>query len=152
MSWSRPSTSAAESGADRRWAFLLSPANHHCDDADRPDGIALSSQVLPLHPHNAILQVWIELGGVGAALGFGPLIFVIWRAFRNPAWRTPPAQAMIAGTMTAAVSVSLISFGIWQEWFLSGLFIAAAFLVLAARQSAAAVQETISSKTGVRRV
>jgi len=152
MSWSRPSTSAAESGADRRWAFLLSPANHHCDDADRPDGIALSSQVLPLHSHNAILQVWIELGGVGAALGFGPLIFVIWRAFRDPAWRTPPAQAMIAGTMTAAVSVSLISFGIWQEWFLSGLFIAAAFLVLAARQSAAAVQETISSKTGVRRV
>jgi exopolysaccharide production protein ExoQ len=125
---------------------------HHCDDADRPDGIALSSQVLPLHPHNAILQVWIELGGVGAALGFGPLIFVIWRAFRNPAWRTPPAQAMIAGTLTAGVSVGLISFGIWQEWFLSGLFIAAAFVVLAARQSAAPVQETISAKTGARRV
>jgi O-antigen ligase len=125
---------------------------HHCDEADRPDGIALSNQTLPLHPHNAILQVWLELGGIGVALGFGPLIFVVWRAFRNPAWRTPPTQAMIAGTMIAAASVSLISFGIWQEWFLSGLFIAAAVVVLAARQSAAAVQETISSKAGVRPV
>jgi exopolysaccharide production protein ExoQ len=122
---------------------------HHCDDADRPDGIALSSQALPLHPHNAVLQVWLELGGVGVALGFGPLIFAIWHAFRSPVWRTRPAQAMIAATVAAAVSVGLISFGIWQEWFLSGLFIAAAFAVLSARQSAAAVHGTISSRMGV---
>jgi exopolysaccharide production protein ExoQ len=110
---------------------------HHCDAADRPDGIALSSQTLPLHSHNAILQVWLELGGVGVALGFGPLTFAIWQAFRRLAWRTRLAQAMIAGTTTAAVSVGLVSFGIWQEWFLSGLFIAAAYVVLAARQVAA---------------
>ncbi len=125
---------------------------HHCDDADRPDGIALSSQALPLHPHNAVLQVWLELGGVGVALGFGPLIFAIWHAFRSRVWRTRPAQAMIAATVAAAVSVGLISFGIWQEWFLSGLFIAAAFVVLSARQSAAAVHGTVSSRMGVRQV
>jgi len=45
---------------------------------------------------------------------------------------------MIAGTTVAAVSVGLLSFGVWQEWFLSGLCIAAAFVVLAARQPAAA--------------
>jgi hypothetical protein len=56
---------------------------------------------------------------------------------------------MIAATVAAAVSVGLISFGIWQEWFLSGLFIAAAFAVLSARQSAAAVHGTISSRMGV---
>jgi exopolysaccharide production protein ExoQ len=123
---------------------------HHCDAAEQPDGIALSSQTLPLHPHNAILQVWLELGGVGVALGFGPLMFSIWRAFRAPAWQTRPAQAMIAGTIAAAVSVGLVSFGIWQEWFLSGLFIAAAFVVLAARQSAAATRETILSEAGAR--
>jgi O-antigen ligase len=121
---------------------------HHCDDADRPDGIALSSQTLPLHPHNAILQVWLELGGVGVALGFGPLVFAIWRAFRNPEWRTRPAQAMIAATAAATVSVGLVSFGIWQEWFLSGLFIAAAFAVLAARLSGTAVQEPICPGRG----
>jgi O-antigen ligase len=111
---------------------------HHCDAADRPDGIALSSQTLPLHSHNAILQVSLELGGIGVALNFGPLIFAIWPAFRRRAWRTRPAQAMIAGAPAAAVSVGVVSFGIWQEWFLGGLFIAAAFVVLSARQSAAA--------------
>jgi len=109
---------------------------HHCDEAGRPDGIALSNQALPLHPHNAVLQVWLELGGVGVALGFGPLIFAIWHAFRIPKWRIPPVQAMIAATFAAAVSIGLISFGIWQEWFLSGLFTAAAFVVASARQSA----------------
>jgi O-antigen ligase len=122
----------------------------HCDSAERPDGVALSSQILPLHPHNAILQVWLELGGVGIALGFGPLILLIWRAFRMPAWRTRLAQAMIAGSVAAAVSVGLVSFGIWQEWFVSGLFIVGAFIVLAARQSAAAAPErTILSKAGL---
>ena len=115
---------------------------HHCDTANRPDGIALSSETLPLHSHNAVLQVWLELGGIGVALGFGPLLFTIWQAFRTSAWRCRTAQAMISGTAIAAVSVGLVSFGIWQEWFLSGLFVAAAFVVLAARQSAAAARVT----------
>lgn len=124
----------------------------HCDVTQHPDGIALSSQTLPLHPHNAILQVWLELGGVGIALGFGPLILSIWRALRIPAWRTRLAQAMIAGTTIAALSVALVSFGIWQERFLSGLFIAAAFVVLAARQCAAAAHEIIVSTARVRQI
>lgn len=121
---------------------------HYCDGADLPDGIALSSQTLPLHSHNAILQVWLELGGIGVALGFAPLIFAIWHAFRTPEWRTRPAQAVIAGTTAAAVSVGLVSFGIWQEWFISGLFIAAALAVLAARQSAIAARAALLPGAG----
>ena len=71
-------------------------------------------------------------------LTFGPLIFAISQAFRRPTWCTRQAQATIAGTTAAALSVWLLSFGIWQQWFLSGLFIGAGFVVLAARQSAAA--------------
>ena len=121
-----------------------------CDEAGRPNGIALSNQALPLHPHNAVLQVWLELGGVGVALGFGPLIFTIWRAFRSPAWRTRPVQAMISAAAAAAVSVALISFGIWQEWFLSGLFVATAFVVLSAREFSPAAHGTIPSVMGGR--
>ena len=120
---------------------------HRCDEAGRSDGIALSNQALPLHPHNAVLQVWLELGGVGVALCFGPLILAIRHAFRLAAWRTRPVQAMIAATVAAAVSIGLISFGIWQEWFVSGLFIACAFVVMSARQSAEGVH-----RVGVRQV
>ena len=113
---------------------------HHCDAVDRHDRIARSSQTLPLRSRNAILPVWLELGGIGVAPSFGHSIFAIWQAFRRPVWRTRLAQAIIAGTNAAAASVGLVSFGIWQEWFLSGLLIAAAFVVLAARQSAAAAR------------
>jgi exopolysaccharide production protein ExoQ len=114
-----------------------------CDAARQPDGIALSSEILPLHPHNGILQVWLELGGIGIGLAFGPLILLIRHAFRIPAWRSQLVQGMIAGTTAAALSVGLVSFGIWQEWLVSGLFFGAAFVVLAARQSTAAGESTM---------
>jgi hypothetical protein len=64
-------------------------------------------------------------------------IVAIWPALRRRVWRTRPAQAMIAGA-AGAVSVRVISFAIWQKGLLSGLFIGAAFIVLAARQPTAA--------------
>jgi len=86
---------------------------------------------------------WLGLGGVGVALGFGPIIFNIWRLLSDRAYPTRPAQATIAATTAAAAAVGLISFGIWQEWFLSGLFIAAACTVLCLRQSAAAARRQV---------
>ena len=121
----------------------------HCEAAERLDGIGFSSKILPLPPHNAILQVWLELGGVGIALGFGPLILLIWHAFRMPARNSRLAHGMIAGSFAAAISVAFASFGIWQEWFVRGFLIAAAFMVLATRQSATASESAILSKAGV---
>ena len=122
----------------------------HCDATEHPDGIALTSQILPLHPHNIILQVWLELGGIGLGLAFVPLILLIRHAFLNPAWHARLVQAMIAGSATGAVLVGFISFGIWAEWFVSGLFFAAAFVVLAARQSTAGGERTILPNAGGR--
>jgi hypothetical protein len=56
---------------------------HHCDAADRPDGIALSSQTLPLHSRNVISQVWLELGGPWVTPSIGLLNFAIWQALRR---------------------------------------------------------------------
>ena len=116
---------------------------HHCDAAERPDGIALSSEIVPLHPHNGILQIWLELGGIGIGLFFVPLILLIGHVFRIPPWRDRLVQAMIAGCAAAAVSVGLVSFGVWAEWFVSGLFFVAAFVVLVARQSTELVEGAI---------
>jgi hypothetical protein len=44
---------------------------------------------------------------------------------------------MFTASIASALSVSLVSFGIWQEWFLAGLFIAAGLAMLAARLPAA---------------
>jgi exopolysaccharide production protein ExoQ len=110
---------------------------YHCPPDPAAGQVALSSEALPLHPHNGILQVWLELGGIGAALGFVPFFLGIARLFRMPGWRTRLTQAMFAAAITSALSVSLVSFGIWQEWYLGGLFIVAALAVLAARAAPA---------------
>jgi O-antigen ligase len=102
-----------------------------------PDGdtgtMVLGNEILPLHPHNGILQVWLELGGIGALLGFGPFLLGTVRVFTRQEWQSRSTQAMLAAGFAAALSVSLISFGIWQEWFLAGLCFAVGLLLLAAR-------------------
>ena len=82
---------------------------------------------LPLHPHNAPLQLWLELGAPGAAL-FALLAASIWRALGVAAW--PRGFAAAAGGALAAGSVaSLATYGIWQEWWL-GTLLFSIFLVL----------------------
>ncbi len=83
---------------------------------------------LPLHPHDGWLQVWLELGGIGALL----VALLVWRIVerlrRRPA--TPAvqaAQATAAATLVAGLIICSVSFGIWQSWWLSSLWIAAAF-------------------------
>ncbi len=68
---------------------------------------------LPLHTHNGPLQVWLELGMVGALLA-AMLVFVLGRLAERSA-RPGVAAAMLA---SAAVT-GLLSFGTWQEWWIS---------------------------------
>ena len=108
---------------------------HRCDAEGRPtDVVPINSVIMPLHPHNAILQVWLELGGIGAALWFGALLLVLARAFAARDWLSRSAQAGFAAACFGGLSVALVSFGVWQEWFLSALFMVAATATLAARQ------------------
>jgi O-antigen ligase len=93
----------------------------------RPFGIDLAGQVMPLHPHDAILQLWLELGMVGALLAAALAVW-IW------------LQAGLAGAYPIALAAAampplLLSFGIWQSWWLSTLFLAAAFLRTAPRRA-----------------
>lgn len=78
--------------------------------------------VLPLHPHNFGLQVWLELGGVGAALVLALLLASSWRIIRYSDQRLTPA--LIANLGIIAV-VGLASFGAWQSWWLAAVWISA---------------------------
>jgi exopolysaccharide production protein ExoQ len=79
---------------------------------------------LPLHPHNQVLQVWLELGLVGALLAatFGFLIL----------WRLEPVGLAVA---VSALVFDYLSFGAWQSWWIAAVFIAAAFTAGTRRDS-----------------
>lgn len=91
-----------------------------------------NAPALPLHPHNAILQVWLELGAVGAVItaAIVTLILCGMRAFSADRGSAAGANATVA----AFATIALLSYGIWQNWWLmTGWF--AAMLVLAAAQA-----------------
>jgi len=75
--------------------------------------------VLPLHPHNAILQIWLELGFVGVLFGIATGLTVLRQIGRLPRESQPVALAAFAGTL-AMVSVA---YGIWQAWWLGALIL-----------------------------
>lgn len=86
---------------------------------------------LPLHPHNVILQWWLELGAVGAALGgmvVASLLLLGARAMPDP-WRRALAVAAVTGIMGIFVG----AYGAWQSWWLSILSLAGMVLALASR-------------------
>jgi O-antigen ligase len=86
--------------------------------------------VLPLHPHNAFLQVWLELGLVGVAFGIAIGLTVL-RGIRDlPPPSQPVALAAFAGTM-AMISVA---YGIWQVWWLGVLILSMLMIHVLARQ------------------
>lgn len=83
-----------------------------------PEDCQLIDSPLPLHPHNAPMQIWLELGGIGMG------VFLIFLAFltRNltalydrSAWLCATCTASTASFLTFAG----LSFGVWQNWWLA---------------------------------
>ncbi len=71
---------------------------------------------IQLHPHNGPLQLWLELGLVGAALAALVWVFAFRRLARDERSLLPAATA---GSAAVYVFFGLISFGVWQEWWLA---------------------------------
>lgn len=75
-----------------------------------------SQTALPLHPHDAALQLWLELGFPGATL-FAAFIGFLWYRLDAAPWpRIYTAAA--GGALSAALLGSLLTYGIWEEWWL----------------------------------
>jgi O-antigen ligase len=90
-------------------------------DAERRAWFASPNvQVLPLHPHNGALQVWLELGAIGALIAAA----LAWRlglgAARAPC---PPAAT---GALASAAVTAMLSFGAWQAWWIAAMLLAVA--------------------------
>jgi exopolysaccharide production protein ExoQ len=75
---------------------------------------------LPLHPHNAPLQLWLELGVPGAVL-FALVIALAWWVLAEAHW-PPLFFAAAGGSLTTAFVGCFATYGIWQEWWLATLW------------------------------
>nr|WP_314072168.1 O-antigen ligase family protein [uncultured Roseococcus sp.] len=72
------------------------------------------AQLLPLHPHNLALQVWLELGAIGALLMAG-LLAMLALASRGGA---------ACGAYAAGLVIAMLSYGAWQYWWVAALLLA----------------------------
>lgn len=89
----------------------------------------MDTTLLPLHPHNAFLQVWFELGAAGAVLATALLLLVLRAAGRLPAGDQPLSLALYA----AGITLSSTAYGLWQAWWMTALMGAALLTALAVR-------------------
>ena len=88
---------------------------------------------LPLHPHDAALQVWLELGAPGAVL-FAALAALLWLRLGDAPWPRLYAAAG-GGSLAAAWAIALSGWGVWQEWWLGTLALAAFAIMVMARSA-----------------
>ncbi len=99
------------------------------------DPIRPNQTWLPLHPHNAALQIWLELGVPGAVL-FALLSGWFWLAFGRAEWPRFYAAAA-GGSLATAFVASAATYGVWQEWWLDTLAFSLFMGVVMARVAAA---------------
>jgi O-antigen ligase len=83
--------------------------------------------MLPLHPHDAALQWRLELGLPGALLCIAIVALALWRIAGSPS-TPPPHRALALGCAAAVLTVAMLSFGAWQAWWLSSIWLIAALL------------------------
>ncbi|WP_170979209.1 O-antigen ligase family protein [Roseomonas sp. HF4] len=84
-------------------------------------------QRLPLHPHNAALQVWLDLGAAGAVLALWLALALGLAAARH--------GAGAVGALAAGAVTGMLSYGLWQEWWIGfALLVAAALPGLSPRR------------------
>ena len=83
------------------------------------------SDALPLHPHNAVLQWGVELGLPAALFCALIVAIVIWR---NGTTGPAPVRAASLACAAGALVIALLGYGVWQAWWMSTVWLAAALL------------------------
>jgi O-antigen ligase len=84
-------------------------------------------ELMPLHPHNAALQIWLELGVAGAltAAAFS-LLFFLHLLRSNLDDRE---KSLIVGQAISLFVVLWAGFGIWQSWLLAATGLTSAWML-----------------------
>ena len=76
-----------------------------------------AESLLPLHPHNAFLQLWLELGSIGVLMFFFLGVWFVFCMERRT--NSIPMRALLGASFSATMVPSFVSFGLWQSWWMS---------------------------------
>lgn len=95
-----------------------------------------SAEIMPhiqsdtiLHPHNAFLQVWVEMGFLGAFLTGALLLFVLRRIDRS----SPDHEPFYYAVFISSLSLLSTGYGLWQSWQMGLLLGISALAIICAR-------------------
>lgn len=116
------------------WGYALDRLAEHPWRGWGLDASRAFSPHIQLHPHNGPLQLWLELGLLGAATAALVWVFAFRRLARDE------RSLVAAGTAASAavyVFFGAISFGVWQEWWLALGALTAVIAALADAEEAA---------------
>ena len=124
----------------RMWDYALArtlerPLLGHGLDASRAMQDSFTTRIgvdipfISLHPHNIGLQVWMELGAIGALLATFAIL-AMRPALRLMAGRNRLRAAALAGLVAGAAAASAITVGAWQYWWWGLVALAGACVAL----------------------
>lgn len=90
--------------------------------------LAPNMEIMPLHPHNAFLQIRLELGVPGVIIT-ATLVYLFFSGLGVVGDRF--SAAVMTGAGGAYLTVASVSYGIWQNWWLAFAWSLAAMMVMA---------------------
>ena len=104
------------------------------DEPARGWGLDASRMFAPgiqLHPHDAALQIWLELGLIGAVAAAVVWVAIFAGLHRD---RSDLRVAASAGCGAVYLTFNAFSFGVWQEWWVALAAMACAICIALQRQ------------------
>ncbi|MBL8546136.1 MAG: O-antigen ligase family protein [Hyphomonadaceae bacterium] len=97
----------------------------------------LVTRGIPVHPHSASLQVWHDLGLIGALLSAALLAYGGWRLSRAFA-HDRYTGAATAAVLTMFGLMANVGWSLWQEWWMATLLLTAALIAALGARAARA--------------
>lgn len=88
------------------------------------EGVARLGQNLPLHPHNILIQIRLELGLPGVVATMLAFVLIIVQFVRLPGALD---RSVCFGGLVAAMVIASVSYGAWQTWWLGSMVLMAFF-------------------------
>ncbi len=86
-----------------------------------------------LHPHNFVMQIWLEFGAVGAALMALILLFILYCIYKI---EDAVQKRFCLSVFISLIIIAAMSYGLWQGWWLGLFVLVASFCALILPKSA----------------